>query len=99
MILINDQWEQVKNDEDIIRIISENIGDEFAKEARKIFDQYQEICEENYSLENELKNKTETIEKLRELFVEVLGIASNLLKNNEEKEYINEFDDIAEGDV
>lgn len=41
MIMINGNWEQVKDLSDILRIVSENIGDEFAQKV-------EEIVEYNY---------------------------------------------------
>lgn len=40
MIMINGNWEQVKDLSDILRIVSENISDEFAQKV-------EEICELN----------------------------------------------------
>lgn len=37
MIMINGNWEQVKDLSDILRIISENIGDEFAQKVEEVF--------------------------------------------------------------
>ena len=37
MIMINGNWEQVKDLSDILRIVSENIGDEFAQKVEEIF--------------------------------------------------------------
>lgn len=36
IVLINNNWEQVKDLSDIVRIVKENIGDEFAREVEKI---------------------------------------------------------------
>ena len=36
MVLINNNWEQIKDLSDIIRIVKENIGDEFAREVERI---------------------------------------------------------------
>lgn len=41
MIMINGNWEKVKDLSDILRIVSENIGDEFALKV-------EDIIEENY---------------------------------------------------
>ena len=54
MIMINGNWEQVENLSDIYRIVSENIGDEFAKKV-------EEICGETI-LKDEL---IETIQRLK----------------------------------
>lgn len=36
--MINGNWEQVKNLSDILRIVSENICDEFAKKVEEIIE-------------------------------------------------------------
>lgn len=36
MIMINGNWEQVKDLSDVLRIVSENIGDEFANKVEEI---------------------------------------------------------------
>lgn len=41
MIMINGNWEQVKDLSDVLRIVSKNIGDEFVQKVG-------EIIEENY---------------------------------------------------
>lgn len=41
MIMINGNWEQVKDLSDVLRIVSENIGNEFAQKV-------EEIVEDNY---------------------------------------------------
>ena len=38
MIMINGSWEQVKDLSDILRIVSENIGDEFAQKVEEIIE-------------------------------------------------------------
>lgn len=48
MIMINGNWEQVKDLSDVIRIVSENIGEEFAKEVEEIFEKIkEELLNEN----------------------------------------------------
>lgn len=39
MIMINESWEQVKNLSDVLRIVSENIGNEFAQKVEEIFEE------------------------------------------------------------
>lgn len=41
MIMINGSWEQVKDLSDVIRIVSENIGDEFAQKVEEILEDYE----------------------------------------------------------
>lgn len=38
MIMINGNWEQVKDLSDVLRIVSENIGSEFAQKVEEIFE-------------------------------------------------------------
>lgn len=44
--MINGNWEQVKDLSDVLRIVSENIGDEFAKKVEEIFENYEYIGDE-----------------------------------------------------
>lgn len=46
MIMINGSWEQVKDISDVLRIVSENIGDEFAQKVEEIFEDYGYIGDE-----------------------------------------------------
>lgn len=39
MIMINRNWEQVKDLSDILRIVSENISNEFARKVEEIFEE------------------------------------------------------------
>ncbi len=39
MIMINGNWEQVKDLSDVLRIVSENIGIEFAQKVEEIFEE------------------------------------------------------------
>ena len=55
MIMINGNWEQVKDLSDVLRIVSENIGDEFAQKI-------EEICEDN---ENKIEELEIDISELR----------------------------------
>lgn len=51
MIMINGNWEQVKDLSDILRIVSENIGDEFTRKVEEIFQVYKDKIEK---LENDI---------------------------------------------
>lgn len=46
MIMINGNWEQVKDLSDVLRIVSENIGDEFAQKVEEIFQDNEDKIEE-----------------------------------------------------
>ena len=51
MIMINDQWEQVKDTDDVYRIVEQNIGTEFVQKVREIFDMSDQINELQYEIE------------------------------------------------
>lgn len=46
MIMINGNWEQVKDLSDVLRIVYENIGSEFAQKVEEIFENYEYIGDE-----------------------------------------------------
>ena len=46
MIMINGNWEQVKDLSDVLRIVSENIGEEFAQKVEEILENYEYIGDE-----------------------------------------------------
>lgn len=61
MILINGYWEIIKDSYDIIRIIEENIGSEFAQKVQKIYGTEEQRAELQYrirELEDELEELT-----------------------------------------
>lgn len=60
MIMINGNWERVKNLSDILKIVSENIGSEFAQKVEEIFK------DNEYKIE-ELENK------IAELEIKIIG--------------------------
>lgn len=60
MIMINGNWERVKNLSDILEIVSENISSEFAQKVEEIFK------DNEYKIE-ELENK------IAELEVKIIG--------------------------
>lgn len=60
MIMINGNWEQVKNLSDVIRIVSENIGSEFAQKVEEICG---EPSEELYSAYQKLENEKDELEQ------------------------------------
>jgi len=46
MIMINENWEQAKDLSDVLRIVSENIGSEFAQKVEEILEDYEYIGDE-----------------------------------------------------
>ena len=57
--MINGNWEQVKDLSDILRIISENIGDEFAQKVEEICG---EPTEDLVTALQKLENEKEELE-------------------------------------
>lgn len=88
MIMINGNWEQVKDLSDVSRIVSENIGSEFA----------QKVEEQNLMLTNKIDNLNDRHKNIRKLFIQVLNFAEENLQNDEYENYIEEFDLIWNGD-
>lgn len=58
--MINGNWEQVKDLSDILRIVSENIGDEFAQKVKEI---YGKPSEELYAAYQKLENEKDELEQ------------------------------------
>ena len=63
IVYINDNWEQVKDLSDIVRIVKENIGDQFAREVERICGDYEikisELEDENDSLYDRIRELNE----------------------------------------
>lgn len=78
MIMINRNWEQVKDLSDILRIVSENIGDEFARKVEEIFK----------------KIRIQLQEESENLFIEVLDMLGDSLDDNKYKQYIENINSI-----
>lgn len=99
MILINNNWEQVKDLSDIVRIVEENIGYEFAREVERICGEPGiEIAEENIKLEDQVTDLKDAQRDLRKLFVEVLRLAASTIDKDEREELLVEFDSIINGE-
>ena len=80
--MINGNWEQVKDLSDILRIISENISDEFAQKVEDIFNT--QVIDNN--------------EKIKDLFIEVLDLIGDLIDDYAYKQYIEKFDFLVKGE-
>lgn len=63
MIMINGNWEKVKDLSDILRIVSENIGDEFAQKVEEIYSDYEDILEKLDYLNDQIDKLEEYIDK------------------------------------
>ena len=60
IVLINGNWEQVKDLSDVVRIVKENIGDEFAREVERIcrfgYNNIEKLKDGIYKLEGEVED-------------------------------------------
>ena len=100
IVLINNNWEQVKDLSDIVRIVEENIGYEFAREVERICGEPGiEIEEENSRLESQVSDLKDAQRDLRKLFIEVLRLAARTIDKDERGELLAEFDSIINGEV
>lgn len=99
MIMINGNWEQVKDLSDIVRIVSENIGYEFARKVERICGEPSlELEEENLMLGNKIDNLKYTQKKLRELFIKVLNLAvEEKLSDEKADELLDDFNAFIDG--
>lgn len=91
MILINNQWEQIKDLSDIVRIAKENIGDEFAREIEK-------ICgEPSLELRQKISELEDKVDELNWDMVDYDAISDSLGYLNKRldklKKYINKNKD------
>ncbi len=60
MIMINENWEQAKDLSDVLRIVSENIGNEFSQKVEEICG---EPSEELYAAYLKLENEKNELEQ------------------------------------
>ena len=100
IVYINNNWEQVKDLSDIVRIVKENIGDEFAREVERICGEPSaDLEEENLMLGNKIDNLKSTQKELRELFIKVLNLAvEEQLSDEKADELLDDFDAFINGD-
>lgn len=64
MIMINGNWEQVKDLSDIVRIVKENIGDEFAQKLEYEKDELEQRCNDYDDILESLDYLNEQLDKL-----------------------------------
>lgn len=64
MIMINGNWEQVKDLLDVLRIVSENIGCEFAQKVEEVFQDNEDKIEELEIDISELRLKENNLKDL-----------------------------------
>lgn len=70
--MINGTWEQVKDLSDILKIVSENIGNEFAQKVKEILN----------------KKYDESLESLDYLSEQINELENYINKNDEETDYM-----------
>lgn len=100
MIMINGNWEQVKELSDVLRIVSENIGDEFAQKVEEIFKESSlELEEQNFMLKDKNENLKNKQNEIEELFIEVLNLAEDMLESDGYEKYIDELNSIIDGEI
>lgn len=80
MIMINGNWEQVKDLSDVLRIVSENIGDEFAQKVEKIFENNEFKIEELEIEISELRLKEDCLKDINRQ----LDILENYIDENKD---------------
>jgi DNA repair exonuclease SbcCD ATPase subunit len=57
VILINNNWEDIQNINDVVRLVEENMGSEFAKTVKKICEKpTKELQDEIQSLESDIED-------------------------------------------
>lgn len=80
MIMINENWDQVEDLSDVLRIVSENIGDEFAQKVEEVF-QYNENKIEELEIDiAELRLKEDHLKDLNKQ----LDILENYIDENKD---------------
>lgn len=78
--MINGHWEQVEDLSDILRIVSENIGDEFARKVEEIFEDNEDKIEELEIDISELKLKVNCLKDINKQ----LDILENYIDENKD---------------
>jgi len=85
MIMINGNWEQVKHLSDVLRIVSENIGSEFAQNVEEIFESNECKIEELEMDISKLRLKEDVLKDLNRR----LDILENYIdENNDGTDYM-----------
>lgn len=80
MIMINGNWEQVKDLTDVLRIVSENIGDEFGQKIKGIFEDNKCKIEELEMDISELRLKEDSLKDL----IKQLDILKDYIEENKD---------------
>ncbi len=80
MIMINGNWEQVKDLSDVLRIVSGNIGSEFAQKVEEIFKDNEYKIEELEMDISELRLKEDRLKDL----IRQLDILEDYIEKNKD---------------
>ena len=80
MIMINGNWESVKDLSDVLRIVSENMGSEFAQKVKEIFEDNEFKIEELEIDISELRLKEDHLKDLNKQ----LDILENYIDENKD---------------
>ena len=80
MIMINGNWEQVTDLSDVLRIVSENMGSEFAQKVKEIFEDNEFKIEELEIDISELRLKEDYLKDLNKQ----LDILENYIDENKD---------------
>lgn len=96
MIMINGEWEYVKDLPDILRIVSENIGDEFAQKVEEICGEptekltaaFYKLESENDYLEQRCNDYDDVLESLDYLYEQIDKLENYIDENDEETEFM-----------
>lgn len=94
--MINGSWEQVKNLSDVLRIISENIGDEFAQKVEDICGEpseeligtYQKLEYEKDELEQKCNDYDDILESLDYLNEQIDKLEKYIDENADGTDYM-----------
>ena len=78
--MVNGNWEQVKDLSDILRIVSENIGDEFGQKIKEIFEENECKIEELEMDISELRLKEDQLKDL----IKQLDILEDYIEKNKD---------------
>lgn len=78
--MINGNWEQVKDLSDVIKIASENIGDEFGQKIKEIFEENEYKIEELEMDISELRLKEDQLKDL----IKQLDILEDYIEKNKD---------------
>lgn len=96
MIMVNGNWEQVKDLSDILRVVSENIGDEFAQKveeicgepSKELYAAYQELENEKDELEQRCNDYDDILESLDYLNEQIDKLESYIDENKDGTDFM-----------